>query len=92
MRKSSLRDILVRLERAKELLREGKVHRVEGLPRVYVVEGQNRYLVDLEKETCTCPDWKGGHLCKHLLAAGMVEILREREKEMKEKEAKDEAA
>jgi len=36
---------LSRLERAEALLLEGRVHRVEGLPRTYVVWGSENYLV-----------------------------------------------
>lgn len=62
-----------RLERAEELLLEGRVHRVEGLPQVYVVRGSQNYLVDLERESCTCPDHARGNTCKHLLAAVLLE-------------------
>jgi len=64
---------LSRLERAEAILLEGRVHRVEGLPHTYVVRGSQNYLVDLEKETCTCPDHGRSHTCKHLLAAVLLE-------------------
>ncbi|WP_337868164.1 SWIM zinc finger family protein [Meiothermus sp.] len=64
---------LSRLERAEAILLEGRVHRVEGMPYTYVVRGSENYLVDLEKETCTCPDHARGHTCKHLLAAVLLE-------------------
>lgn len=64
---------LSRLERAEAILLEGRVHRVEGLPHAYVVRGSETYLVDLERETCTCPDHGKGHTCKHLLAAVLLE-------------------
>jgi uncharacterized Zn finger protein len=64
---------LNRLERAEAILLEGRVHRVEGLPYTYVVRGSDNYLVDLERETCTCPDHARGHTCKHLLAAVLLE-------------------
>ena len=66
---------LNRLERAEAILLEGRVHRVEGMPHTYVVRGSENYLylVDLEKETCTCPDYTRGHTCKHLLAAVLLE-------------------
>jgi len=62
-----------RLERAEALLLEGRIHRVEGLPQVYVVRGSEHYLVDLEAGSCTCPDHAKGHTCKHLLAAVLLE-------------------
>ena len=64
---------LSRLERTETILLEGRVHRVEGLPHTYVVRGSENYLVDLEKETCTCPDHGRGHTCKHLLAVVLLE-------------------
>ncbi|RYM39429.1 SWIM zinc finger family protein [Meiothermus sp. PNK-Is4] len=64
---------LSRLERAEAILLEGRVHRVEGLPQVYVVRGSEHYLVDLERESCTCPDHAKGNTCKHLLAAVLLE-------------------
>lgn len=64
---------LNRLERAEGIALEGRVHRVEGLSHTYVVRGNENYLVDLERETCTCPDAAKGHTCKHLLAAVLLE-------------------
>lgn len=64
---------LNRLERAEAILLEGRVHRVEGLPHTYVVRGSENYLVNLEQESCTCPDAAKGHTCKHLLAAVLLE-------------------
>ncbi len=68
-----LEELLKRLERAEALVAEGRVHPVEGLPGHYVVEGSRPYLVDLEGETCTCPDFAKGHTCKHLMAAYLWE-------------------
>ncbi|MDM7324093.1 MAG: SWIM zinc finger family protein [Thermus sp.] len=64
---------LNRLEKAKALVQEGKVHPVPGLPEVYVVEsqaGRGFYLVDMERETCTCPAYTQGKTrpCKHMVA------------------------
>jgi len=64
---------LNRLERAETILLEGRIHRVEGLAHTYVVRGNVPYLVDLEHETCTCPNHAKGHICKHLLAAVLLE-------------------
>jgi len=71
--RARLEEFLNRLERAEAILLEGRVHRVEGLPHTYVVRGSENYLVNLEKETCTCPDHGRGHTCKHLLAAVLLE-------------------
>lgn len=65
-----------RLEKAKALVEEGKVHPVEGLPDLFVVESQEGggfYLVDLQRETCTCPAWTNGKTrpCKHMLATAL---------------------
>jgi uncharacterized Zn finger protein len=76
-----LEGFLNRLERAEAILLEGRIHRVEGLPHTYVARGSERYLVDLERETCTCPDAAKGHTCKHLLAALLLERGEERARE-----------
>lgn len=65
---------LPKLERAKGLVEAGKVHPVQGLPHLFVVEsqeGRGQYLVDLQEETCTCAAWVQGKTrpCKHLLAS-----------------------
>jgi hypothetical protein len=36
-------------------------------------DNQHAYLVNLEKSFCTCPDSQKGHVCKHRLAAYLVE-------------------
>lgn len=41
------------LERAEALLLEGRVHRVEGLPRTYVVRGSENYLLRLLRTSVT---------------------------------------
>lgn len=71
-KREKIEGFLDRLERAENLLMEGKVHRVEGL-NMYVVRGSQPYLVDLEAETCNCPDYSKGHVCKHLLAVLLLE-------------------
>ena len=63
-----------RLERAREIVAEGRVQPVLGMEEHYVIQsstGQGYYMVN---DTCTCPDarerselTKG--LCKHRLAA-----------------------
>ena len=62
-----------RLERAREIVAEGRVQSVLGMDEHYVIQsstGRGYYIVD---ESCTCPDarerselTKG--LCKHRLA------------------------
>ena len=68
---------LKRLERAREILAQGKLFQVAGAEEKFVVfssAGNKLYLVDLAEETCTCPDfrkrkeWNGGW-CKHRIAA-----------------------
>lgn len=68
----------VRYEAGADLASQGKVHRVEGLPGVYVVESATtkaKYLV--EGIECTCYDFSNadergwierGYRCKHLYA------------------------
>ena len=36
-------------------------------------EGKHAYLVDLERGFCNCPDSQKGHICKHRLAAYLIE-------------------
>ncbi|WP_114313575.1 SWIM zinc finger family protein [Thermus caldifontis] len=67
---------LNRLEKAKDLVERGKVYPVGGLPDVFVVESQEGggfYLVDLGRETCTCPAWTNGKTrpCKHMVASAL---------------------
>ena len=71
--RARVEEFLSRLERAEAILLEGRVHRVEGMPHTYVVRGSENYLVDLERESCTCPDYARGHTCKHLLATVLLE-------------------
>ncbi|RIH81364.1 hypothetical protein Mterra_03208 [Calidithermus terrae] len=53
------------------------MHRVEGLPQVYVARGSENYLVDLERESCACPDRAKGNTREHLLAALLLpEVIR----------------
>ena len=63
---------LKRLERAEALVQEGRVHPVQGVDTLFVVRGGQPYVVDLEGETCTCPDFAKGHICKHFIAAVLV--------------------
>lgn len=77
-------EFLRRLERAQELVRAGKVFPVPGLKGRYVVVGSQDYLVNLEAESCTCPDWERGQVCKHLLGAWLVERRGEKGEEKRE--------
>jgi len=63
-----------RQERALKLALEGRVTHKSG--RVYSVRsesGEHAYLVDLDKSFCNCPDAGKGQVCKHRLAAYLVE-------------------
>ena len=66
-----------RLEKARKLVADGKVHRIEGADGYWIVEGSSGFY--LVNGTCTCPDYrKRGKTikwCKHMLA---VEIARQR--------------
>ncbi|GIW31557.1 MAG: hypothetical protein KatS3mg071_1731 [Meiothermus sp.] len=72
-RRERIEEMLDRLERAEAYLEAGRVHRVEGLPQTYVVEGTALYLVNTGDGECTCPDAEKGHACKHLLASILLE-------------------
>ena len=66
-------------EEAALLVKDGRVHAVEGLPDVAVVEGRTGLYL-LTKDTCTCEDYRV-HLylrlyrCKHLYAAEIARVL-----------------
>lgn len=74
--KSNFQAKLKRLERAKALLKEGKVWPVVGTE--WFIAGQNgKYLINPTKGTCTCPDFskrKDQHKgwCKHRLAVWLL--------------------
>jgi predicted nucleic acid-binding Zn finger protein len=70
--------IAERYAKAVELVEQGKVAPVYGQSGVYVVlNGEGvAYLVDVARETCSCPDYqyrakKLNLLCKHLLAVAL---------------------
>ena len=63
-----------RQDRALQLALNGHVTHKAG--RVYSVrsqDGKHRYLVNLDRKFCNCPDSRKGHLCKHRLAAYLIE-------------------
>lgn len=63
-----------RQERAVRLALDGHVTHKSG--RIYSVRSENNqhaYLVDLDRGSCTCPDWNKGYICKHRIAAYLVE-------------------
>jgi hypothetical protein len=65
-----------RLERGITMVKAGAVTPTQN-PRCFRVRsssGYDSYLVNLDKETCECPDHWKGHLCKHRIAAGITEI------------------
>jgi hypothetical protein len=63
-----------RMERARELLSQGKVSPARS-PGYYLVRSQSKpvtYLVSLNPPSCTCPDFAyRNQICKHILAARM---------------------
>jgi hypothetical protein len=63
-----------REDRALKLAVEGHVtHKSERIFSVRSEDSQHSYLVNLDKGFCTCPDSQKGHVCKHRLAAYLVE-------------------
>jgi hypothetical protein len=63
-----------RQERALKLALEGHVtHKAERIFSVRSEDGEHSYLVDLDRSFCNCPDSLKGHICKHRLAAYLVE-------------------
>lgn len=67
-----------RQERALQLALGGHVtHKGQRVYSVRSQDGQHHYLVNLESKFCNCPDSRKGHLCKHRLAAYIVEQARQ---------------
>jgi len=68
-----------RMERARELLSQGKVSPGRA-PGHYLVSSQSKpitYLVSLNPPSCTCPDFTHRHqICKHILAARLYAARR----------------
>ncbi len=63
-----------REERALKLALEGHVtHKSERIYSVRSQDGEHAYLVNLDKGFCSCPDSQKGHVCKHRLAAYLIE-------------------
>jgi predicted nucleic acid-binding Zn finger protein len=82
MTAKQIKGLAERYERAREIVAAGRVAPVYGQDGVYVVlNGEGvAYLVDVARETCTCPDYqyRAQRLaipCKHQLA---VALYRER--------------
>jgi hypothetical protein len=63
-----------RQERALKLALGGHVtHKSARIFSVHSEEGDHAYLVDLDRGYCTCPDSQKGAICKHRIAAYLVE-------------------
>jgi len=63
-----------REERGLKLALEGHVkHTSQRIFSVRSENNQHAYLVDLDRKTCTCPDCQKGHICKHRIAAYLIE-------------------
>lgn len=63
-----------REERGLKLALGGHVsHRSHRIFSVRSEDNQHAYLVDLDRRTCTCPDFRKGHICKHRIAAYLIE-------------------
>ncbi len=81
-----------RLERARQIVAEGKVRHVLGMKEHYTVEsstGNGHYLVN---DTCSCPDAANRSeltdgLCKHRLAVLVYQESQEAVTEASEKKA-----
>jgi len=63
-----------RQERALKLALEGHVsHKAERIFSVQSEDRKHAYLVDLSQNFCNCADSQHGHVCKHRLAAYLIE-------------------
>lgn len=61
-------------QRALKLALEGHVtHKSDRIFSVRSEDGQHAYLVNLDKSFCNCPDSQKGYVCKHRLAAYLIE-------------------
>lgn len=61
-------------ERALKLALNGHVaHKSKRIYSVRSQSGQHTYLVNLDNRFCTCPDSRKGHVCKHRIAAYLIE-------------------
>ena len=63
-----------RQERAMKLALNG--HVTHKSARVFTVRSErdkHTYLVNLDKHFCNCPDSRNGHVCKHRIAAYLIE-------------------
>ena len=67
-----------RQERALKLALGGNViHKSERIFSVRSEKGNHAYLVNLDQSSCTCPDCRKGHVCKHRIAAYLIEQANE---------------
>ena len=63
-----------RQERALKLALGGHViHLSDRIFSVRSEKGNHAYLVNLDQSSCTCPDSRKGHVCKHRIAAYLIE-------------------
>ena len=63
-----------RQERALKLALGGHINHISD--RIFSVrseKGNHAYLVNLDQSSCTCPDSRKGHVCKHRIAAYLIE-------------------
>ena len=74
----------IRLERGLTLALEGAVTPISDSGQawdtnLFEVRSANQwappysYDVDLDEETCTCPDFANGHICKHIYATQILQ-------------------
>ena len=67
-----------RQERALKLALGGNViHLSDRIFSVRSEKGNHAYLVNLDQSSCTCPDCCKGHICKHRIAAYLIEQANE---------------
>jgi len=65
-----------RVESAARILAANAIRKSFDLPGIWEVKSEsvsNRwYQIEPARKTCTCPDHRAGHLCKHRLAVGYM--------------------
>ena len=63
-----------RQERALKLALDGHVtYKSDRIFSVRSENGNHAYLVNLDQSSCTCPDCRRGYVCKHRIAAFLIE-------------------
>lgn len=65
-----------RVGRAIRIIHQHQVQRIVGSTfEVRSTSRDKRYLISLLKPECQCEDWAKGHICKHLIACMLYNVM-----------------